>query len=169
MWPTRRLVGSDLLLGALDNLLDLLFGAVNKRSLATGSSGVGGSLLLLLLLGLGVDGGLHVEDVIAVNLDLVLVGNGETEESKGLVDGDIGLGRLAAEKGRAAGQVVVEGLKDGRLVLGGLETLRGGEPLLDLSLLGGSVGLGSERGHSEDFKRAERREASSGLAEDTEG
>jgi hypothetical protein len=85
--------------------------------------------------------------------------------SEGLVDSDVSLGGLAAEKSRTAGEVVVEGLEDGRLVLGGLETLRGGEPLLDLGLLGGSISLRSKRSHSEDCQRTECGKASRGLAE----
>lgn len=65
---------------------------------------------------------------------------------EGFIDGDIGLGRLATEEGGTAGEVVVEGLQDGGLVVAGLETLRRGKPLLDFRLLGGSVGLVGE-GH----------------------
>lgn len=179
-----RLISSNLLLGRLNNLLDLLLGAINKRSLTTSGSSSSSLLLLLLLLSLGVNGRLHVKDVITINLDLVLILDIEAEQgrvldkvdvaddvgvsllagsllgrplgddgSEGLVDGDVGLGGLAAEEGGAAGEVVVEGLEDGGLVLGGLEALGGGEPLLDLSLLGGSVGLGGEGCHSEGYQR----------------
>lgn len=174
-------VTGNSLLDLGDLLLDLLLGAVDQAGLSGLTSG-NGSLLLLetLLLGLGVDGGLHVADIFLVDGDLLGGIEGEAEEgrvldevdvaddvrtaslagalvggplgndrSEGLVDGDVGLAGLGAEQGSAAGEVGVEGVEDRGLVLGGLETLRGGEPLLDLSLLGGSVGLGAE-GHSEE-------------------
>lgn len=46
----------------------------------------------------------------------------------------------------------VEGVQNSGLILGGsLETVRGGEPLLDFSLLSGGVGLGCEGGHFGDL------------------
>lgn len=192
----------DLLLDLLNLLLDLLLGAVDKRGLATSGSSSGLLLLEALLLGLGVNGRLHIEDVVLVDLDLVAVLDVEAEEGgvldevdetdnvreallagallgsplsdnggEGLVDGDIGLARLAAEEGGAAREVVVEGLEDSGLVVAGLETVRGGEPLLDLGLLGGSVCLGADGGHSCDVagERPGRGEAAGSRTEDSKG
>lgn len=170
---------SDLLLDIGGNLLDLFHGTVDERGLGVAGGGLGLLLLKTLLLSLGVDGGLHVEDIVLIDLELILVLDLEPEQGRvldkvevtnnvrvalfasallgspagndggeALVDGDIGLAGLAAEEGSSAREVVVESLENGRLVLGRLEALRGGQPLLDLGLLGGSIRLGGEGRHS---------------------
>lgn len=109
--------------------------------------------LLLVLQLQAEDGGVLDEINVAHNVGEALLAGAllgsplGNEGSEGLVDGDIGLAGLAAEERRAAGQVAIEGLEDLGLVVGGLEAVRGGEPLLDLGLLGGSVLLGAEGGH----------------------
>ncbi|KAG7038594.1 methionyl-tRNA synthetase [Colletotrichum scovillei] len=106
--------GLDLVLGLGDNLLDLLAsalillgllgavgqGLVTSSSSTTGGGGSSGLLLLeTLLLGLGVDGGLHVEDLVEVNLDLVVgldIGGegGEVLDEVEVAD-DVGVALLA--------------------------------------------------------------------------
>ena len=190
--------GLDDLVLDLDGLLDSggsdLLGAVDNGgggALDGGSGGLSGGkgsgLLLLqaLLLGLGVDGGLDVEDLVGIDSDLVgnvkaeeravldkvdetdnvgaallagalLGGPGLDEGGDGLVDGDVGLGGLGAEDGGAGSEVGVEGVEDSGLVVRGLDGVGLLDPLLDLLLLGGSVLVGIEGGHDARVKQRNR-------------
>lgn len=65
-----------------------------------------------------------------------------------MVEGDVRLGRLCAEKGSSRGEVRVEGIEKGLLVRrGGLESVRGGEPLVDFCFLRWSVAEVGEGRH----------------------
>ncbi|KAJ3493448.1 hypothetical protein NLG97_g4718 [Lecanicillium saksenae] len=66
-----------------------------------------------------------------------------------LVEGDVGLGGLAAEDGGACGEVGVEGVEVASVVAvgAGADALRGGDPFLDLRLLGRRELLRADGGH----------------------
>lgn len=160
----------DLLLGAVDEggvtagsgssggggllLLQALLLGLGVDGLLDEADVVGVNLDLALVLdGEAEDGRVldEVDEADDVGVSLLagsLVGGPLGDDGgEGLVDGNVGLAGLDAEKGGSAGEVAVEGLDDGGLVVAGLEALGGGEPLLDLGLLGGGVGLGGNGGH----------------------